>query len=167
MNVERFSHQVVSLQERLLRQAASFRSGDADAEDIVQETFLRLWAMRDRLDDHPNVEALALKTLHGIALDHWRHRQHELEQPRQRREMAASEERIEAKDELEIIALLVDRLPPLQRQIFRLKEIEDLESGEIMQICGCSADALRQNLSRARRRIQAEFIRITTERKQK
>ena len=63
--------------------------------------------------------------------------------------------------------MLVDRLPPLQRQIFRLKEIEDLESGEIMQICGCSADALRQNLSRARRRIQAEFIRITTERKQR
>ena len=167
MNVERFSHQVVSLREQLLRKAMSFRSEDADAEDLVQETFLRLWTIRDRLDDHPNVEALALKTLRGIALDHWRHRQHELEQPRQRQERVASEEGTEVRDELEIITSIVDRLPPLQRQIFRMKEIEGLESGEIMQICGCSADALRQNLSRARKRIQAEFIRITKERKQR
>ena len=65
---------VVSLRSRLLRVAATLEGGDVEAEDFVQETFLRMWAMRHKLDHHPNVEALALKIIKGIAIDHWRHR---------------------------------------------------------------------------------------------
>ena len=53
---------VMSLRSRLLRVAATLEGGDVEAEDFVQETFLRLWAMRQRLDSHPNIEALATKT---------------------------------------------------------------------------------------------------------
>mgnify|MGYP002673380888 FL=1 len=55
---------------------------------------------------------------------------------------------------------IVDQLPPLQRQIFRMKEIDGYEMEEIMQIVGCSADNLRKNLSRARLRIREVYMRI-------
>ncbi len=46
----------------------------------------------------------------------------------------------------------------------RMKEMEGYEADEIMAITGCTSESLRQNLSRARRRIREEFIRITTSR---
>ncbi|WP_286375296.1 hypothetical protein [Xylanibacter rodentium] len=45
-----------------------------------------------------------------------------------------------------------------------MKEMEGYEADEIMAITGCTSESLRQNLSRARRRIREEFIRITTSR---
>ena len=60
---------------------------------------------------------------------------------------------------------IVDTLPALQRMIFRMKEIEGYDAGEIMQITGCSAENLRKNLSRARMRIREEFVRLTAVRR--
>ena len=66
----------------------------------------------------------------------------------------------EAKDSVRLVGRIVDQLPPLQRQIFRMKEIDGYEMEEIMQIVGCSADNLRKNLSRARLRIREVYMRI-------
>ncbi|WP_242401818.1 RNA polymerase sigma factor [Prevotella disiens] len=71
MEIEQFNRIVTNLQASLLRQARTLEGGDADANDFVQETFLRLWTMRERLDKHQNIEALAMATLKHIAIDHW------------------------------------------------------------------------------------------------
>ena len=67
----------------------------------------------------------------------------------------------ERHDEAELVRLIVEHLPPLQARIFRMKEIEGYDSKEIMQITGCSAESLRQNLSRARRKILSDFTKLT------
>ena len=69
--------------------------------------------------------------------------------------------RTEAKDEADLIRIIVEHLPELQRQIFKMKEIDGYDNSEIMQITGCTAESLRQNLSRARRRIREDFIKLT------
>ncbi|MBF1385454.1 RNA polymerase sigma factor [Prevotella aurantiaca] len=161
MEIETFNKMVVSLRSRLLRVAATLEGGDVEAEDFVQETFLRMWAMRHKLDHHPNVEALALKIIKGIAIDHWRHRKLESAEGEHPKELATESGSMATKDDMELIKMIVDHLPPLQQQIFRLKDIDGYENEEIAKICGCSAEAVRQNLSRARRRIQKEFIRLT------
>ncbi|MBQ7869346.1 MAG: sigma-70 family RNA polymerase sigma factor [Prevotella sp.] len=67
-----------------------------------------------------------------------------------------------AEDDIRLIERIVNALPPLQSRIFRMKEMEGYEADEIMAITGCTPESLRQNLSRARRRIREEFLRITT-----
>ena len=60
MKAEEFHKMFVPLRGRLLQQALHLSAHDADtAEDLVQETLLRLWELRDDLTKHPNVEALA------------------------------------------------------------------------------------------------------------
>lgn len=81
------------------------------------------------------------------------------------KELVAELEQTDGKDDMELIQYIVDHLPPLQQQVFRLKEIDGYENEEIAKICNCKPEALRQNLSRARRYIQKEFIRLTTERR--
>ena len=63
MEIEEFSQIAINLRSRLLKVAATLEGGDAEAEDFVQETYLRMWAMRQKLDTHTNLEALAIKVL--------------------------------------------------------------------------------------------------------
>jgi RNA polymerase sigma-70 factor (ECF subfamily) len=70
-------------------------------------------------------------------------------------------ESFERNDEFGIINMIIDKLPPLQSEILKMKEIDGYEAEEIMEITGCTYDSLRQNLSRARRKIRDEYLRIS------
>ena len=160
MEKEAFVQQIVPLRTVLLARAKGL-TRDADrAEDLVQEVMLRLWDKRGQLDGHPNHQALALKILQNCFLD---------EEKRKKIQQEAtlplpSEERAGMGD-WELIQWIVEHLPPLQRRIFRMKDIEGYETEEIEQLTGCSADNIRKNLSRARKKIREDYIRLNERRK--
>lgn len=159
MKIDEFNNKATSLRDTLLDIAIHNGCSHDDAEDAVQETLLRLWNMRNRLDNHPNVRALAITIMHNIMHDMWRHAQ----RTSAMNERHSTSEEISdesARDDAELIRLIVDHLPPLQQQIFRMKEIEGYAAEEIVRITGCTPESLRQNLSRARRRIREQFIKI-------
>lgn len=159
MKIEQFNIQFVSLRQELLAYALSLCHDGDQAEDLVQETLLRLWDSRSQAAQHANPKALAMAMLKNLLRDEWRHQQtrHEahVDNP------ATEDNSVEAADEVELIRRIVDGLPPLQRQIFRMKELEGYDQQEIIAITGCSADSLRQNLSRARKQIRKEYLRLT------
>lgn len=160
MNLKDFTEKIVPLREELLIQAQRLSRNDDSAEDLVQEVMLRLWNMHDSLENHQNVKALALTILRNKYTDQWRHRQ--LESGKEScYEASTNDNAAEMNDEMAIIRTIIKHLPPLQQQIMTMKEIEGYEAEEIIKITGCTADSLRQNLSRARRRIQQEYIRMT------
>jgi len=161
MTSEEFNRIIMPLRPELLARAHGGTTADQGAEDLVQETLLRLWSQREALATHPNPRALALLTLRNLMRDHWHHRQLEREQTASPTEQAYTDRTSEVHSDLQLIARIVDSLPPLQQRIFRMKEIEGYKREEIQQILGCTDDSLRQNLSRARRRIKEEFIRLT------
>jgi RNA polymerase sigma factor (sigma-70 family) len=161
MEIEEFNKRIVPLRSELLSIAKSMDGATDEAEDAVQETLLRLWRMRSELDKHPHPKALAITIMKNIERDHWRHRQFECEESPLRAEPYTEDAGSNGNDDVELIRLIIDGLPPLQSQIIRMKEIEGYSSEEIMAITGCSADSIRQNLSRARQRIRQEFLRIT------
>ena len=160
MNLKDFTEKIVPLREELLIQAQRLSRNDDSAEDLVQEVMLKLWNMHDSLENHQNVKALALTILRNKYTDQWRHRQ--LESGKEiNYEASITDHAVETNDEMAIINMIIKHLPPLQQQIMTMKEIEGYEAEEIIKITGCTADSLRQNLSRARRRIQQEYIRMT------
>jgi len=149
----------VPLRDRLLQQALRLSAHDTDtSEDLVQETLLRLWELRDDLINHPHVAALASIILRNKWNDFWRRSQHTLNDEQLLRHLQDST--TDPPDDMELINLIVGHLPPLQQQIFRMKEIEGYEKEEIMLVAGCSDESLRQNLSRARKRIRELYIRM-------
>lgn len=161
MKPEDFNHIVLPLRRSLRDYLQRLTGNDDDAEDIVQEVMLRLWNMRSRIEAGAKVSALAYTTARNLHRDRWRHQnccRSEGEDMLQN--VAVEDLRAERNDEMRLIGRIVESLPPLQQQIFRMKEIEGYESEEIMQILGCSADNLRKNLSRARLRIRDTYIRI-------
>ena len=156
MKPEEFNHIVVPMRATLEELARRMTGDDGRAEDLVQEVMLKMWSIRGTLERYDSKEALAVAILKNKARDMWRHDSLE-------RGTAAGGE-AERADEVELVKLIVEHLPPLQARLFRMKEIEGYDNLEIMQITGCTAESLRQNLSRARRRIVDDFARITRKR---
>lgn len=161
MKPEEFNRIIIPMRDELKGLARKLTGDDYSAEDLVQEVMLKLWSMRATLDRYENKRALAMTMLRNKYSDQWRHDRLEDGKASATGLTADDWHKAEAKDEADLIRLIVEHLPELQRQIFKMKEIEGYESSEIMKITGCTAESLRQNLSRARRKIREDFIKLT------
>lgn len=163
MELERFKITVLPLREKLLNFSYKLTEDRSDAEDIVQEVFLKLWSIRDKLDQYHSVEALAMQVAKNRSFDRLRTRRiHETEATTlslDSGQMTPAEE-LEQRDAASCIRRLIGRLPALQQQIIRLKDVEGYEVAEIAEITGTQAEAVRVNLSRARKKIRDQFLEL-------
>ncbi len=159
MKPSEFNHIILPMRQELMSYALSVTGSADNAEDLVQEVMLRLWDMRSRLDSGGKLKALAMTMTRNLFLDQQRHESHSTAMT-ERMDIAVDDQRAELRDEARLIRNIVSQLPPLQQQIFRMKEIEGYTADEIMQITGCTADNLRRNLSRARTKIRETYIKI-------
>ena len=140
---------------RMLVSVARGYLGDDDmAEDVVQEALLKLYAMRDKLDTYHSVEALARVVVKRLSLNVLRNYQRHRVVPLN---VDVSDEGVMDDDRVRVILALIDGLPDKQQMVLRMKHIEGMEVEEIASVIQMSADAVYQNLSRARRAILEQF----------
>ncbi|MCC8095281.1 MAG: RNA polymerase sigma factor [Tannerellaceae bacterium] len=166
MELETFKHMVLPLREKLQHIAYMLTDNRADAEDVVQETFLKLWKIRDQLDQYRSVEALAVMVTKNTALNTLKARKPkalELEMTFLEAGTGGPAGRLEQKDAVDCIRQLIDRLPSLQQITIRMKDIEGYELSEIAEITGTQVETVRVNLSRARKRVREQFLAINQE----
>lgn len=154
---------------KLMGYAHKLTDDHSDAEDVVQEVMLRLWNIRDKLHEYNSVEALAVKMTHNLCMDVWRKKRTNVISIDQvvisNPSMITPELLLEEKDEMRLMREIVNSLPPLQQIILRMKDIEEYETCEIAQITGCSNEAIRSNLSRARKKVRDIYLQTIQERK--
>lgn len=146
MRTEEFNHIILPMRSDLKAYALRLTESDDNAEDLVQEVMLRLWDMRQNIQAEDNLKALAITIMRNKFYDQCRHEERNYTTDKVM-EVPIEDRRAEQRDEVNLIKLIVAQLPPLQQQIFRMKEIEGYTADEIMQITGCTADNLRKNLS--------------------
>jgi len=159
MNTEIFLQRVAIIRPDLERLARKKLGVHEDAEDLVQEVLMRLWLIREKWNTHQNCKPLAIHILEHCVIDRYR-KTKEMEPIENQPLIAQTEsphQQIEAKDLGRYIWSLIEKLPPLQQMIMRLRDIEEMEVEDIAQITNCTPEAVRMNLSRARRKIREEF----------
>jgi len=162
MRTDEFNDTIVPMRAGLKEYACRLAGNPDEADDMVQEVMLRLWNMRSRLDVAGRNKSLAFTILRNLANDRWRHLRHESGSIAGAEPIGDDGTGPEVSDEAALVRTIVERLPVLQRMLFRMKEIEGYDSNDIMRITGCSAESLRKNLSRARQNIRREFVRLTS-----
>lgn len=150
-----------SLRPRLLRTARQYTDSDT-AEDVVQDTMLRLWSMRDSLDRYRSVEALAVVAAKRLALNELRRLRPELhaELGETGDTDPSAEELMIERQESQHLDRVLASLPDSQQTLVRLRHIEGYDNASIAALLGTSEGAVRTALSRARRRI-AEIFNVT------
>lgn len=162
MELKKFKITVIPFREKLLNYSLKLTEDRADAEDIVQEAFLKLWYMRDKLDSYRSVEALAMQVVKNLCIDLLRGRKTNIDAGVLdfRSGSDNPELQMERKDAAQCVRLLIEALPSLQRTIIRMKDIEGYEIDEIAQITGTNTEAVRVNLSRARKKVRDGFLKL-------
>lgn len=171
MELREFKINVLPLRGRLLDYARRLADDPDDAEDVVQEVLLRLWDRRGELGQCRNIEAFAMTMVHNRCVDLWRTQQTNrvaLDQMQATTDAGYSpEELVEMRDEVELMRRIIDSLPPLQRLVMQLKDVEERETEEIAEITGCNVESIRSNLSRARKRVRDIYLNIVQERRRR
>ncbi len=170
-------------QRPLLGFACRYVRNAADAQDLVAESFVRLYQKRARLRGDTNVAAWLFTTLTNLCHNHhrWRRRHPTvaLDAPAEPGDANGSPRTIEglaapeagpdsalARDEsVEAVRAAVEALPHELRVTVLLHQYEHLSYREIAAITGCSERGVETRLYRARqqlRRSLADFIRETS-----
>lgn len=163
MELETFKITVLPLREKMLNFSLKLTDDKADAEDVVQEAFLKLWYIRDKLDEYQCVEALVMQVTKNLSLDKLRTRKPvgpDIETISMDSGMKTPAEQLEQQEAVDQVRQLIARLPSLQQTIIRMKDVEGYELSEIAEITGTQIEAVRVNLSRARKKIREQFLQL-------
>lgn len=159
MNQNEFEIRAKRMRPRLVETALRCLDDADEADDIAQETLLRLWCMRDKLDEYRSVEALAIVICRHLSLDRLkRMRMLPIENDVLTQLSVSPEDDSERVEDIERLRNLIDKLPDGQQIILRMKHIEEMEISEIAEIIGSTQGAVRVQLSRARNRIKELFL---------
>ena len=119
MEQEQFKKEILPLREKLFLYARRLLDNPEDAEDVMQEVFLKLWYMRGELDYYNNVMALSVQITKHLCLNRMKVRE-------------------------------------------RMKHVDGFEVEEIAGLTGSTPEAVRMNLSRARKRVREQFFKMQT-----
>jgi len=163
MNLKQFEINVLPLKEKVSRLAFYMLSDRMEAEDATQEVFLKLWNLREDLLDVENMQAFVLRVTRNLCLDKIRAQNRRTQHDDLIGYMGAEKtenphERTESRDTLSVVKKMIATLPDTQRTVITLRDIEGLEFEEIAEITGLNENAIKVNLSRARKKIRDFFI---------
>ena len=151
MDSERFKALLLPLSDELYRIAYRMLGTREDAQDVVQETFVKLWNHRDKLFAASSPKAFAITTLRNGCIDFLR------ENRRWERDAAIEREKTDNDDsemKFRMILSAAEFLPQMQKKVFILRYLKDCKIKEIALLTGLSQTNVRVMLLRARNDIK-------------
>lgn len=159
-----FRNDILPLKDMLFRLALRITLSREEAEDIVQDTLIKVWNRRESWDNIDNIEAFSLTICRNIALDRLRlhgNRNASLDETTagsERPDTASTPyERTVEREKIRIVRDLIDNLPEKQRSCMQLRDIEGKTYKEIAAILGVTEEQVKVNIFRARQTIKQQF----------
>lgn len=144
-----------AMRKKFLRIAMHILPSEDDAADALQDAFCRLWPKRDSIESEAEAEALTTTTLRNICIDKTRKRKVNtipIDEEHDRCEEEGNED-IEERFQ-EVKHIIEKELTIQQKEILELRDIKGYSFEEIAEKLSTSENAIRMNLSRARKKIR-------------
>lgn len=161
MTEKEFNHIILPLASHIWSFAYNITGDKILTEDITQEVMLKLWGYRKELAKVENVKAYVLKITRNLCIDYIKK-----QKPIYNEEVMIKNggyeadllEQIETKDTVAAVKQIIDTLPPNQKEVMILREIEEMEYEEISQITGLGLNNIRVLLSRGRSKVRQVLV---------
>ncbi|MFC1583516.1 RNA polymerase sigma factor [Candidatus Neomarinimicrobiota bacterium] len=158
--VESYQSQAYALAMRFLRD-------ENEAQDVVQESFIRVWKHLHSFDTDRNFGTWLYKIVTNCCLDHlkalrrWRRMfrffEREEENSVELPGTGSVENEAHNRDLSRIIHKLVAILPRKQGTVFTLRDLQNLSVDEVAEVTGLSPGSVKTNLHYARRTIRKKL----------
>jgi RNA polymerase sigma-70 factor (ECF subfamily) len=132
-----------------------------DAQDVVQDLFLKLWGMRSNLDRYESIEAVSMKITKNLCIDRLKHERMKVQRLNDleiTNNYNAIENSFDKQNTSDIIKRLIDQLPEKQKMIIHLRDVEGYEFSEIAETMEIDINAVRMNLSRGRKTVKEQLL---------
>jgi RNA polymerase sigma-70 factor (ECF subfamily) len=149
----------------LVRYAFTFTDGDQDeAEELVQETFAKLWSQRETFEFQHSIKAYLYRMVHNLALNRLRAQQTQQRYiNHQTRQMANEYEAPKDDPELQNrFREVLNALPAQCRNVFELSRFEALKYREIAEQLGISIKTVETHMGKALRIMRQELAEYLT-----
>jgi RNA polymerase sigma-70 factor (ECF subfamily) len=163
MNREAFNDIIHEQYRRLYFIAFRILSNSQEAEDVVQDVFMKMWMMKEKLDKYNDIGALAVTITRNTSIDmlrKWKHIDNNNDNPEiLSQELSQSPHDLLVNTEsANILNEIIEGLPANLREIIQLREIDGLSYGEIASKTNININNLRVILSRARTIIKEKYL---------
>lgn len=159
---ETFTKLILPLKNNLFRYVLSFFSDRHKAEDIVQETMLRVWNCRDKWQQLDSMEGYCIGIARNLCIDELRRTKTNLSNIETAYEIKSNDSspaEVYTKKQLKIaLDRTIQLLPEKQQQCFHLRENEGRAYEEIAEVLNITMNQVKVNIFRARNFIKKELL---------
>lgn len=160
-----FRNDVLPLKNELFRLALRITLNRAEAEDIVQDTLIKVWNRREEWNAIDSIEAFSLTVCRNLSLDRIRKKGNDndsLEDVKVAEPLASSnpQDRMIQTDKVHLIRQIVDGLPEKQRSCMQLRDFEGKTYKEIAGVLDISEEQVKVNIFRARQTVKQKYLKL-------
>jgi RNA polymerase sigma factor (sigma-70 family) len=159
-----FNKEFLPVKDKLFRLAKTMLQNREDAEDALQEVFMKLWKNNEMIGDLKNPEAYAMKVMKNFCLDKLKGRKNkhmvEISEIQMEKENITPFSTVSFENLKDLMLKLFSTLPEQQRMIIHMRDIEHYSYEEIEEVTGMNVNAIRVNLSRARKNVKGSYLKI-------
>lgn len=158
-----FQTDILPLKNELYRLALRITMNTAEAEDVVQETMMKVWSRREQWNQIESMEAFCLTICRNLALDKLRRMDNQTMpldtsiDPKDQRVGANPEEQAVQSDRIQLVRQLISQLPEKQRSCMQLRDLEGKSYKDIATILSITEEQVKINIFRARQTIKERF----------
>ena len=160
-----FRNDVLPLKNILYRLALRITLSREEAEDVVQDTLIKVWNRRDDWQDIDSIEAFSLTVCRNLSLDKVKKAGAD-NQPIGDSEAASADtasdpyERMVQRDRVEQVRRIVDELPERLKSCMQLRDFEGKSYKEIAAVLGITEEQVKVNIFRARQTVKQRYNEI-------
>ena len=159
-----FRDDILPLKDKLFRLALRITFDRAEAEDVVQDTMIRVWNQREEWTQFGSIEAYCLTVAKNLAIDRSQKKEAQnvelTPEMEEESEISGPYDQLVNNERMSIIHRLINELPEKQRLIMQLRDIEGESYKEIAKILNLTEEQVKVNLFRARQKVKQRYLEI-------
>ena len=158
-----FQTDILPLKNELYRLALRITMNAAEAEDVVQETMLKVWNRREQWNQIESIEAFCLTICRNLSLDKVRRMDNQTQSldaaydPKDLGVSSNPEEQAIQSDRIRLVRQMISQLPEKQRSCMQLRDMEGKSYKDIAAILDITEEQVKVNIFRARQTIREKF----------
>ncbi len=159
-----FRTDILPLKNELYRLALRITLNPAEAEDVVQDTMIKVWNKREQWDEIESIEAFCLTICRNLSLDRIKKADNqtavldENNDPPDGSYLSDPEAQTVQRDRIQLVRKLIEQLPEKQKSCIWLRDIEGKTYKEIATVMSISEQQVKVNIFRARQAIRQKYL---------